>query len=132
MAGIWSVLTANNTELVHFPQYFPEGMALAALTLSPVESLAWLTLLGGLDEDFQYVFLMHGRPVSLDFNDIYMDLIGGAAGVVFAMAWLRWDLLSSSLESWRDWLRRTLATPGVLAIFGILLAGRRCYYQARF
>ena len=123
MAGIWRLLIANNTELVHFPQYFPEGMALVALTLSPVESLAWLTLLGGLDEDFQYVFLMHGRPVSLDFNDIYMDLIGGAAGIVFAMAWLRCDLRISSIEAWRDWWKRTLSTPGVLAIFGILAAG---------
>src|ERR1700733_14418761 len=42
MLGTWRVFMANNTELVHFPQYFPEGMALLALTLSPVESLAWV------------------------------------------------------------------------------------------
>src|SRR5271157_2312501 len=28
MVGVWRLLMANNTELVHFPQYFPEGMAL--------------------------------------------------------------------------------------------------------
>ncbi len=119
MGGIWRLLMANNTELVHFPQYFPEGMALAALTLSPVESMAWLSLFGALDEDFQYVFLMHGRPVSLDFNDIYMDLIGGAAAIIFAMAWLRCDSRIGRSEWWKQILTR----PGVLVIIGILLVG---------
>jgi hypothetical protein len=123
MAGTWRLLTANNTELVHFPQYFPEGMALLALTLSPVESMAWLALFGGLDEAFQYIYLMHGRPVSLDFNDIYMDLVGGAAGIIFAMACLRSELRFSSGESWRELWKRILSRPGVLVILGILLAG---------
>ena len=123
MAGTWRLLIANNTELVHFPQYFPEGIALLALTLSPVESMAWLTLFGGLDEAFQYVFLMRGRPVSLDFNDIYMDLVGGAAGIVFAMACLDRELRTSLRESWRDLWKRILCRPGVLVILGILLAG---------
>jgi hypothetical protein len=35
MVGTWKMLMANNTELVHYPQYFPEGLALAALTSSP-------------------------------------------------------------------------------------------------
>jgi len=118
MAGSWRLLIANNTELVHFPQYFPEGMALVALTLSPIESMAWIVLFGGLDEAFQYVFLMRGRPVSLDFNDIYMDLAGGAAGIVFAMAWLRWETRIGSLE-WK----RILCKPGVLVLAGILVTG---------
>jgi hypothetical protein len=89
IAATWRVLTANNLELVHYPQYFPEGVALAALTLSPVETLAWITVLGGLDEAYQYFVLSRGLPTVFDFNDIYMDLLGGAAGVVFAMAFLR-------------------------------------------
>ena len=119
----WRLLVANNTELVHFPQYFPEGMALVALTLSPVESMAWVTLFGGLDEAYQYIYLMHGRPVSLDFNDIYMDLAGGAAGIIFAMACLRWDVRTGPRESWRDSWKRILSRPGVLVILGVLLAG---------
>jgi hypothetical protein len=39
--------TANDLELVHYPQYLPEGAALIALTLSPAESLAWIVILGG-------------------------------------------------------------------------------------
>ena len=43
--GTWRVFTANNVELVHYPQYFPEGFVLAALTLSAAESLAWVAML---------------------------------------------------------------------------------------
>jgi hypothetical protein len=122
MVGTWRLFMANNTELVHYPQYFPEGMALLAITLSPVESLAWITLFGGLDETFQYIYLTKGRATSLDFNDIYMDLIGGAAGIIFAMAILRLESRTGSGESWRDTLKRILPRPGVLVISGILLA----------
>src|SRR5580658_7948760 len=96
MVGTWRMFMANNTELVHFPQYFPEGMALLSLTLSPVESLAWVTLFGGLDELYQYIYLTKGRATSLDFNDIYMDVIGGAAGIIFAMTILRSESRSGS------------------------------------
>jgi hypothetical protein len=123
MVGTWRMFMANNTELVHFPQYFPEGMALLALTLSPVESLAWITLFGGLDELYQYIYLTKGRATSLDFNDIYMDVIGGAAGIIFAMTILRSESRTGSGEPWRDTWKRILLTPGVLVIFGILLAG---------
>jgi hypothetical protein len=84
----WRFFTSNNTELVHYPQYFPEGAVLFALTGSPVEALAFVAILGGLDESYQYWALYPHRPSSLDFNDIYMDLLGGAAGVVFAFAFL--------------------------------------------
>jgi len=121
MIGTWRVFMANNTELIHFPQYFPEGIALLAITLSPVESLAWIALFGGLDETYQYIFLTNGRAAPLDLNDIYMDLIGGAAGIIFAMALLRCASRSSSVESWQGSWRRVFSTPGVLVIFGILL-----------
>jgi hypothetical protein len=86
IVATWRLLTANNTELVHYPQYVPEGMALAALTFSPVESMAWVAILGGLDEGFQYAFLNTDRPVPFDFNDIYMDMLGAAIGILLAVA----------------------------------------------
>jgi hypothetical protein len=111
IVGTWKLLTANNVELVHYPQYVPEGAVLLALTLSPVESIAWVTVFGGLDECFQYWDLMGGRPVPYDFNDIYMDLLGGAAGVLLAMAFVR-----------RDSKAPLLRRPGVLVISSIAVA----------
>ncbi len=115
----WRFGTANNVELVHYPQYVPEGMALLALTLSPVEALSWIALFGGLDECFQYWDLMGPKKVPYDFNDIYMDLLGGAAGVLLAMVFLRGDSRGESQLYWRKLLRR----PGVLMILGIVAAG---------
>jgi multisubunit Na+/H+ antiporter MnhB subunit len=117
--GTWGTFMANNTELVHFPQYFPEGMVLLALTASPVESIAWATIFGGLDECFQYWVLVKGKPVPYDFNDIFMDLLGGAAGVVFAMALMRTEHRESARGWWKDVLKR----PGILVILGVVASG---------
>jgi hypothetical protein len=113
MVATWRVLFANNTELVHYPQYFPEGIALLALTQSPIEALAWVVFFGLFDETFQYIYVVAGRALPLDFNDIYMDLLGGAAGLVFAMAWFR--------DDWRNSWKRIVTRPGVLVISGIIL-----------
>jgi hypothetical protein len=118
MAGAWRMFMANNTELVHYPQYFPEGMALMALTLSPTESLAWIALLGGLDEAFQYTFLVKGKPFPYDFNDVYMDLVGGAAGIVFAMA-----VLGCGRRMSPGWAKKLFARPGIVVMAGTITAG---------
>jgi len=117
--GAWCGLTANNVELVHYPQYFPEGMALLALTLSPAESLAWIAVFGGLDECFQYWDLMGGHPVPYDFNDVYMDLLGGAAGVVLAMALLRCRPRGDVPAPWKRILKR----PGVVVVLSLTALG---------
>jgi hypothetical protein len=117
--GTWWVFMANNTELVHFPQYFPEGMVLLALTESPVESIAWATIFGGLDECFQYWVIVKGKPVPYDFNDIFMDLLGGAAGVVFAMALMR----TERRESAPGWWKKVLTRPGIIVVFAVIVVG---------
>jgi len=117
--GTWRAFTANNVELVHYPQYFPEGIALVALTLSPAESLAWITIFGGLDECFQYWHLMGDKLVPFDFNDVYMDLLGGAAGVLFAMAFLRCKPRPPG--SWST--GKMFFRPGIVAILGIAFTG---------
>ncbi len=119
LIGTWRLFMANNTELVHYPQYFPEGVALLALTLSPAESMAWITLFGGLDEAFQYTFLVTGRPLPYDFNDVYMDLVGGAAGVIFAIAVLGWKRKPEMRES----IGKILKKPGIVLLLGIAAAG---------
>jgi hypothetical protein len=119
MIGTWRLFTANNTELVHYPQYFPEGVALLALTLSPAESLAWIAIFGGLDEAYQYTYLVAGRPLPFDFNDVYMDLAGGAAGVIFAIAVLGWKRKPEMARSFDNILKK----PGIALLLGIVAAG---------
>lgn len=114
ICAAWRVLTANNLELVHYPQYFPEGMALAALTLSPAEALSWVVIFAGLDEGYQYWVLSKGMPTVFDFNDIYMDLLGGAAGVVFALAFLNCARGKGRVFAFRR---------GVIALLSLIAAG---------
>jgi hypothetical protein len=118
IGGAWGSLTANNVELVHYPQYFPEGIALAALTLSPMEALSWIVVFGGLDESYQYFVLSKGHPTLLDFNDIYMDLLGGAAGIVFAMAFLH-CVRDPKARRWMSDRKR----PGAIVIASLLAIG---------
>jgi hypothetical protein len=113
------VFTANDLELVHYPQYIPEGMALLALTLSPAESLAWIVILGSLDEGYQYAVLAWWRPVPFDFNDVYMDLLGGAAGVLLGMAFLRCTRREAAARNGPPFWKR----PGIIAILAITATG---------
>jgi hypothetical protein len=119
ICGAWRAFTANNLELVHYPQYFPEGLALTALTLSPAEALSWIVLFGGLDEGYQFWVLAKGRPTLFDFNDIYMDLLGGAAGVIFAMAFLHCVRKAPVPGQWM----RTLRRPGVVVLLSVIVLG---------
>ena len=115
--GAWAGLTGNNVELVHYPQYFPEGVLLMAMTLSPTEALCWAVLLGGLDEAYQFWLLPRSRVSLYDFNDMYMDLLGGAAGVAFAMAFLR-CLRQPMQRWWSEWRR-----PGAILLLSIIGLG---------
>lgn len=115
--GAWAGLTGNNVELVHYPQYFPEGVLLLAMTLSPTEALCWVVLLGGLDEAYQFWMLPRSRVSLYDFNDMYMDLLGGAAGMAFAMAFLR--CLRQPKQRWWDEWRR----PGAILLLSLIGLG---------
>jgi hypothetical protein len=115
----WRLLTANNTELVHYPQYFVPGAILMAVTLSPFESLSWITITGGLDECYQYWGLHGGWGVPFDFNDVFMDFLGGALGVVFAIAFLS----CKSPEGQRRFARRIFSKPGAALLAAIVASG---------
>ena len=111
----WRALTANELEFVHYPQYIPEGIIFVALTLSAAESLAWVVIFGGLDEAFQYAVLSRLRAAPYDFNDIFMDLLGGAAGVLLGMVFLRCIRRDQPVQ-----LRKL---PGIRVLLGIVGTG---------
>lgn len=121
IAATWKFLTFNNSELVHYPQYLPFGVLLVALTHSPGEAIAWTVLTGGLDECHQYWALHGGWGVPYDFNDIYMDLLGGALGVVLGLAFL--PLRAAKVEDRDGFLLRLIGKPGVLLILAIAASG---------
>lgn len=74
-------LMTYNIETIHFVEY-----ALVAIILMPVmrsygETVFWVTILGMIDELFQYFFLVPEFEY-FDFNDNILNLLGAGAGVV--------------------------------------------------
>lgn len=116
MLGAWQLLSVNNSELIHFPQYAISGFLLMLLTRHGTDTLCWVTMAGTLDEAYQYATLHPGWGIPFDFNDVYLDLLGGAAGCLLAAAFLR--ALPPSRPA-RPWLRR----PGILLLSTTVLAG---------
>lgn len=124
----WRLLSVNNSELVHFVQYAVPGFLLLALTGSVTHTLAWITLIGGLDEGYQYAGLHPTWGIPFDFNDVYLDLLGGVIGVLLAMVHMQ--PLSARVNWW-------IATrPGVILLAAIaggtgllVLLGKVVLYQ---
>jgi glycopeptide antibiotics resistance protein len=71
------------TELVHFPQYAIMAILLFPLSWRYGETLFWTTLLGALDEAYQYFYLAPQRTEYYDFNDVIINFLGAAFGLVF-------------------------------------------------
>lgn len=78
----WYFLFVFNVEAIHFLQYM-----LLAILMFPIfrrygETLFWCTIMGAVDEAYQYFILSPNRTNYYDFNDIILDLIGAAFGLI--------------------------------------------------
>jgi hypothetical protein len=83
------LIVLNGVEDVHYPQY-----ALMAYVLArglPTLEGAWLgsTILGGVDEGYEFVALPRGTPGYFDWNDVVLNAIGSAFGIVIAVMFAR-------------------------------------------
>jgi len=119
-------LTVNNAELAHFPQYAIFGATTYYLCRRVGESVAWATLVGLADEGYQYFVLHSTWGIPWDFNDVTLDLIGGAFGAIFAATYWRAAPAESLL-----WHRPGLAAVAAAYLCGValLLLGRITLYQ---
>jgi hypothetical protein len=109
----WRYLSVNNSELVHFGQYLLPGLVLIAITRSVTESLAWIAIMAGCDEGYQFWGLHWDWGIPWDFNDIYMDLLGGHLGVLLGLAFL--PAVPRQTRVWRR--------PGVVLLSSLLAVG---------
>jgi len=71
-----------NIELIHFIQYAVMAILFFPLTLRYTDTLFWVTLLGALDEGFQYWFLAPERYDYYDFNDVIINMLGVLFGLL--------------------------------------------------
>jgi hypothetical protein len=127
----WAVL-AVNLEYIHVIQFSLLVFPLLALTRRLGETIFWIGLLGAVDELYQYYVVWWPHQSYYDFNDVILDIAGGAFMVFIIYLWLKKGTLSPQgyLPKIR-WLR----SPSVLAAAGILVfallahaAGLLSYY----
>ncbi len=78
----FKILFVVNIEFVHFVQYAIFAMLCFPLTLNYTHTLIWTTLAGALDEAYQYFYLAPQRTDYYDFNDVIINLIGAAFGLI--------------------------------------------------
>jgi hypothetical protein len=83
------LIVVNAVESIHYPQY-----ALLVLLLAPAVrdlEIAWIvaTILGAIDEGYQATFLPRGAPDYFDWNDVVLNAIGAAIGVVIVLTFAK-------------------------------------------
>lgn len=76
------ILMVYNIEAIHFVEYMLVAIILLPVLGSYGETVFWVTILGLLDELFQYKFLTPDFEY-FDFNDIILNLLGAGAGALF-------------------------------------------------
>ena len=99
LAGLWLMLataawaidrwlTYSANEYFHYPQYALLAWLIARLLdprrerWVPGRVLFWTILLGAIDELLQYVWITTSYSHYVDFNDVLVNLVAGAAGVL--------------------------------------------------
>ncbi len=109
------ILFVLPTESAHFPQYALMAILVFPLTLRFGETLFWATLLGAIDEAYQYYFLAPERTDYYDFNDVITNLLGAALGLIYLWAFIKRPYYEQSLP-WKK-------SPAFLTAMGILGLG---------
>jgi len=118
----WMVL-AVNLEYIHVMQFSLLVFPLFALTRRFGETVFWIGLLGAVDELYQYYVVWWPHQSYYDFNDVILDIAGGAFMVFLIYLWLKKDTLNPQGRFPKiRWSRSAsvLATSGILVF--VLLA----------
>lgn len=77
-----NILFVVNIEAVHFFQYAVFALLCYPLTLNYNQTIIISTIAGALDEAYQYFYLAPQRTDYYDFNDVVINLVGVAFGLI--------------------------------------------------
>ena len=108
-----------NTESIHFVQYALLAVIVFAVTPRFGETVLLVTILGAIDESYQYWVLNRNEPQYLDFNDMILNLEGAAIGVLALAVLARPN--SDTAPSATYSISRFLKSPAFLMAMGIAL-----------
>jgi hypothetical protein len=113
----WAVL-AVNLEYIHVMQFSLLVFPILALSRRFGETIFWIGLLGAVDELYQYYVVWWPHQSYYDFNDVILDIAGGAFMVLLIYLWHKRDsLFPRGLLPKIRWLK----SPSLYLAAGILL-----------
>ncbi|MEL7020241.1 MAG: hypothetical protein AAGK47_01415 [Bacteroidota bacterium] len=118
------ILTINtlfviNIEVIHFVQYAMMALLLFPLTLRLGETLFWATLLGAIDEAYQYFYLAPQRTDYYDFNDVITNLLGAALMLIFLKTY---HFENKSIQVRTSWYRSApVITTAIITLLMLVL-----------
>jgi hypothetical protein len=106
LAG-YNLLFVINTEALHYPQYALLSMMLLPVVRRYGETVLLATMLGAIDEGYHHwVLNAYWHRGYWDFNDIVLNLIGAAIGVVLVATFVRPGVADFSPRyQWSDFFR---------------------------
>lgn len=113
------VIIIVNIEIIHFIQYALLGILLFPLIKNYFATIAMITLLGAIDEAYQYYYLSPQRTNYYDFNDVILNLLGGAMGMIFLRSHISIRQFLSPRESAhrRTWIYYSM----IIAMMSLLI-----------
>ncbi len=113
----FNILLVVNVEIIHFVQY-----AILALLLFPLfnnyrDTLFYAMLFATVDEGYQYFVLAPLRTDYFDFNDVIIDLIGAALGLI-----LFWVSGIKDVTSNKKWFQTATFLGFSILTVGVVIA----------
>ncbi len=125
------VLTFNtliivNIELIHIIQYAVFAVLVYPMMNGYTVVLLFTSGVGALDEAYQYFYLSPERTDYYDLNDVIINTLGGACGLLWLWSHRyisAYRQLSEIIRSWQLWA--IIATLGVLVL--LILVGKVAY-----
>jgi hypothetical protein len=109
-------LLVAGIENIHYPQYAMVAFLLLQGGVRPEVGLLAAAALGAADETYQFLALPRGRPTYFDWNDVVLNALGSAFGLVFARAFTRIDRSRALLPT-----TRVLKIVGVALVIGLIV-----------
>ena len=123
------LLITVNIEVIHFIQYALLAVPVFALVLRYGETVFWVTLMGAIDEAYQYFVLYRdNNTVYFDFNDVILNLVGAGIGVtlIYTLAHSKNDVSFSASPPERKGFKSPVITMTLavsLLILGLYSTG---------
>ncbi len=115
----FNTLLVVNVEIIHFVQYAVFAILLFPLLSNYRDTLFYTTIFAAIDEAYQYLVLAPFRTDYFDFNDVIIDLIGGAAGLL-----LLWGIGIRRKETNQPWFR----SPSFIGFLALTLISFIAYF----